>query len=229
MNDIELLIADDHVLVRAGIRALVDRLSGVRVVAEAGDGREVLRQVTLHQPHIVLLDISMPGLNGLEVARCLSREFPLVRTIILSMHSDEEHVWQALCAGASGYLLKGASVEEFELAIRAVANGETYLSPPVSRPVIAAYVRRTNVGAELVGRLTVRQREVLTLIAEGQTTKQIALTLDLSAKTIEKHRSDSMKRIGVRDVAGLVRYAVRIGLVHIMPVFGLGLISLVWD
>ena len=229
MNDIELLVADDHVLVRAGIRALLERLRGVRVVAEASDGREVLRQVAQHQPQIVLLDISMPGLNGLEVARHLSRKFPKVRVIILSMHSDEEHVWRALSAGAAGYLLKGASVEEFELAIRAVANGETYLSPPVSRPVITAYIRRTNAGVQVGDRLTPRQREVLKLIAEGQTTKQIALTLNLSAKTVEKHRADSMKRIGVKDVAGLVRYAVRIGLVHVMPVFGLGLISLGWD
>jgi DNA-binding NarL/FixJ family response regulator len=227
MNVIELLIADDHLLVRDGIRALVGRLGGMRVVAEAADGREVLRQVKRHQPHIILMDISMPGLNGLEVARYISREFPLVHIIILSMHSDEEHVWQALRAGAVGYLLKGAPVEELELAIRRVASGETYLSPPVSRLIISAYVKRTNVRDELSERLTGRQREVLRLIAEGQTTKQIALTLKLSAKTVERHRSDSMKRIGVKEVAGLVRYAVRIGLVNLMSMFAL--VTLVLD
>jgi DNA-binding NarL/FixJ family response regulator len=221
MDVIELLIADDHSLVRDGLRALVTRLSGIRVIAEAGDGREVLRQVKQRQPHIILMDISMPRLNGLQAARYLTRNFPGVRIIILSMHADEEHVWQALCAGAAGYLLKGASVEELELAIRAVAQGERYLSPPVSGPVITAYVRRTHGGVEQSDRLTARQREIVKLIAEGHTTKQIALSLDLSAKTVEKHRSDSMKRIGVKDVAGLVRYAVRIGLVHLMSVYAL--------
>lgn len=215
MDGIDLLIADDHSLVRDGLRALVTRLSGIRVIGEAGDGREVLRKVRQHQPHIILMDISMPRLNGLQAARYLTKNFPGVRIIILSMHTDEEHVWQALCAGAAGYLLKGASVEELELAIRSVAQGERYLSPPVSGPVITAYVRRTHGAMEQSERLTNRQREIVKLIAEGQTTKQIALNLNLSTKTVERHRTDSMKRIGVKDVAGLVRYAVRTGLVHL--------------
>lgn len=217
MEVIDLLIADDHVLVREGIRALVDRLGGMRVIGEAANGREVLRLVKRHQPHIILMDISMPHLNGLEAARYLSKKFPLARIIILSMHDDEEHVWQALCAGAAGYLLKGASVAELELAIRAVAKGETYLSPPVSRLIITAYVRRTN-RDKPSEKLTARQREVLKLIVEGHTTKQIALGLNLSPKTVERHRADSMKRIGVKDVAGLVRYAVKIGLVSLINV-----------
>ena len=220
------MIADDHSLVRDGLRALVARLSGVRVIAEAGDGREVLRQVKQHQPHIILMDISMPRLNGLQAARYLTRNFPGVRIIILSMHTDEEHVWQALCAGAAGYLIKGAAVEELELAIRSVAQGERYLSPPVSGPVITAYVKRTNGGTEHGERLSTRQREIVKLIAEGHTTKQIALNLNLSTKTVERHRSDSMKRIGVKDVAGLVRYAVRIGLVHLVSEYGLISIAL---
>jgi len=193
----------------------------MRVIAEAGDGREVLRQVKQRQPHIILMDISMPRLNGLQAARYLTRNFPGVRIIILSMHADEEHVWQALCAGAAGYLLKGASVEELEVAIRAVAQGERYLSPPVSGPVITAYVRRTRSGVEQGERLTARQREIVKLIAEGQTTKKIALNLNISPKTVERHRSDSMKRLGVKDVAGLVRFAVRVGLVYLIPVLGM--------
>ncbi len=212
MEPIRVLIADDHRLVRAGIRALLERLPGISVIAEANDGREVLRFVKQHKPHLVLMDIAMPALNGLEATRHVAKKFPNVRVIILSTYGDEEHVCQALHAGAAGYLLKGADLEELELAIRSVAQGETYLSPPVSKAVIMEYLRRTNADLSPRERLSPRQAEILQLIAEGNTAKQIALELSISVKTVETHRTVLMRRIGVRDLAGLIRYAVKIGL-----------------
>jgi DNA-binding NarL/FixJ family response regulator len=212
VEPIRVLIADDHRLVRAGIRALLERLPGISVVAEANDGREVLRLVRQHKPHLVLMDIAMPALNGLEATRRVAKRFPEVRVIILSTYGDEEHVCQALHAGAAGYLLKGADLEELELAIRSVAQGETYLSPPVSKPVIMEYLRRTNADLSPRERLSPRQAEILQLIAEGNTAKQIALELNISVKTVETHRTVLMKRLGVKDLAGLIRYAVKIGL-----------------
>jgi DNA-binding NarL/FixJ family response regulator len=182
------------------------------VIAEAKDGREVVQFVEQHQPHLVLMDIAMPGLNGLEATRHLTKKFPSVRVIILSTYGDEEHVNQALRAGAAGYLLKGAALDELVLAIRTVAQGETYLSPPLLEPVIREYVRRTNAELSPRERLSPRQAEILQLIAEGNTAKQIALELNLSVKTVETHRAKLMERVGVRDLASLVRYAVKIGL-----------------
>ncbi|HMG76600.1 MAG TPA: response regulator transcription factor [Pyrinomonadaceae bacterium] len=214
-TQIRVLLADDHKLVRAGIRSLLARLPDVEVIAEASDGREAIQLVEKNEPQIVLMDLAMPELNGLEATQHLTRTFPKVRVIILSIYADEEHVYQALCAGAAGYLLKGAATEELELAIRSVARGETYLSPPVSKPVIMEYIRRTNAGRNSRERLSPRQTQILKLIAEGKTTKQVALELAISVKTVETHRSALMMRVGVRDVAGLVRYAVRIGLVDL--------------
>jgi DNA-binding NarL/FixJ family response regulator len=215
MTQIRVLLADDHKLVRAGIRSLLERLPDVEVIAEASDGREAIRLVEQNEPQIVLMDLAMPELNGLEATQHLARTFPKVRVIILSIYADEEHVYQALRAGAAGYLLKGAATEELELAIRSVAQGETYLSPPVSKPVIMEYIRRTNVGLSSRERLSPRQTQILKLIAEGKTTKQVALELAISVKTVETHRSALIMRVGVRDVAGLVRYAVKIGLVDL--------------
>jgi DNA-binding NarL/FixJ family response regulator len=211
---IRVLIADDHGLVRAGIRALLEKQSSMEVVDEASNGREALRLVRQHQPDVVLMDIAMPELNGLEVVRQLAKDFPKVRCIILSMHDDEEHVWQALQAGAAGYLVKGASLAELGLAIKSVAHGETYLSPRVSGPVIKEYVRRTNPEGDSADGLAPRQREILQMIAEGKTTKQIALILRVSVKTVESDRAKLMKRLGVQDIASLVRHALRIGLVE---------------
>lgn len=215
MKEIRVLIADDHRLVRAGIRALVEKQGNMEVVGEAGNGREALALIKQHQPDVVLMDIAMPDLNGLDAIRELTRENSSVRSIILSMHSDEEHVWQALKAGAAGYLVKGGSLAELELAINSVARGETYLSPGVSKPVIAEYIRRTTGAQHSAENLTLRQREVLQMIGEGKTTKQIALILNISAKTVESHRSELMKRLEVRDIASLVRHALRLGLVSL--------------
>lgn len=212
MEKISILLAEDHVLVRAGIRALLQSLSYTEVVAEAGDGQEALHLITQLQPNIVLMDISMPKLNGLEVTRRMVKQFPEVRIIMLSMHMNEEYVLQALNAGAAGYLLKDSSIAELELAIRSVFDGETYLSPPVSRH-IADYVRRVGSQTSMLERLTPRQREILQLIAEGQTVKEIAGRLNISAKTVETHRARLMKRLDIYDVPGLVHYAIRMGLV----------------
>ena len=220
MAPTRVLLADDHELVRAGIRALLQNIPDVEVVAEANDGHEALRLVETHQPHVVLLDIAMPGINGLETAAQITTRFPHVRVVMLSMHADEGYVLQALRAGATGYLLKGARRAELELAVTAVARGETYLSPAASKHVIGDFVQRAASASASVqtegnvgDRLTPRQREILLLIAEGQTTKEIARTLNLSVKTVEMHRSQLMERLQIRDVAGLVRYAIRTGLV----------------
>jgi len=210
---IRVLITDDHALVRAGIHALLDKQPHMEVVAEASNGREALRLVREYKPHVVLMDIAMPELNGLEAVRLLAKEFPRVHCIILSMHADEEHVWQALQAGATGYLVKGAPLAELELAINSVAKGETYLSPGVSKPVISEYIRRTSDFSASPANLTPRQREILQMIGEGRTTKQMALVLGISVKTVESHRAQLSKRLGVRDIASLVRHALRLGLV----------------
>jgi DNA-binding NarL/FixJ family response regulator len=208
---------DDHGLVRAGIRALLESLDGIQVLEEADDGREALRLIELHRPDIVLMDIAMSGLNGLEATKRIKRDFPNTRVIILSMHANEEYVLQSLRAGAAGYLLKDAGTVELEIAIKAVAGGETYLSPPVSKHVISDYVRRMSAGEQetksTLDRLTLRQREILQLIAEGQTTQEIARLLNIGVKTVETHRMQLMERLDIHDVAGLVRYAIRVGLI----------------
>lgn len=221
MKLIRVLLADDHTLVRGGIRALLHDLSAVEVVGEASDGREALRLIENQNPDIVLMDIAMSGMNGLEATIRVTKEYPGVRVIILSMHTNEEYVLQALRAGASGYLLKDAGLAELEIAIQAVAQGETYLSPPVSKHVISDYVRRVGVDMSAAGsnaappleRLTARQREILQLIAEGHTTQEIAQILNIGVKTVETHRMQLMERLNIHDIAGLVRFALKSGLV----------------
>lgn len=210
---IRVLLADNHTLVRAGLRALLQNIEGIQVVAEAGDGREALHLIAVHQPDLVLMDIAMPEMNGLEATAHVVKEFPQVRVIILSMHANEEYVLQALRTGAMGYVLKDAGISELELAVRASVRGETYLSPAVSKHVVADYVRRVSSEPSSLEQLTSRQREILQLIAEGRTTKEIADLLYVSVKTVETHRLQLMKRLDIHDVAGLVRYAIRMGLV----------------
>jgi len=210
---IRVLLADDHTLVRAGIRSLLENMEGIEVIAEASDGRDALRLVRAHRPDVVLMDIAMPGLNGLEAAARIAKKFPNVRVVILSMHVNEEYVLQALRAGAAGYMVKGADAAELEIAIRAVARGETYLSPMVSKHVVTDYIQRISGETSPLELLTPRQREVLQLIAEGYSTKKIARTLKISVKTVETHRMQLMERLDIHDIAGLVRYAIRVGLV----------------
>lgn len=213
MKTLRVILADDHTLVRAGLRSLVEQLKDVTVVAEASNGHEVLSLASAHHPDVVLMDITMPGMNGFEAALRLRKDHPQVKIIILSMHASEEYVLQALRAGASGYLVKDSAPLELGLALQAVARGETYLSPPISRQVVDHYVQRVGQGNQPLAHLTGRQREILQLIAEGGSTKEIARKLNVSVKTVETHRAQLMERLDIHDVAGLVRFAVRHGLV----------------
>ncbi|CAN5751865.1 response regulator transcription factor [soil metagenome] len=213
MSIIQLVIADNHTLVRAGFRSLVEELDGIEVIGEAENGRDVLQLIETLKPQIVLMDIAMPEMNGLEATARIAREFPQVRVLILSMHANEEYVYQALRSGASGYLLKDSGTEELELALRAIARGETYLCPAVSKYVVSDYVRRLSEDQTPLDQITPRQREILQLIAEGKSTKVIAELLYISTKTVETHRTQLMNRLDIHDIAGLVRYAIRIGLV----------------
>jgi DNA-binding NarL/FixJ family response regulator len=213
MSSIRILLADDHELVRAGIRALLEQLEGIEVVAEAGDGQSALELVERHRPDLLLTDIAMPRLSGLDLTERVLREWPATRVVILSMHDTEEYANRAIQAGASGYLLKSSSAPELEITVRAAARGETYLSPAVSKHVISDYLRRVGGGPSQANRLTPRQREVLRLVAEGLTTKAIARLLGISTKTVEAHRTQIMDRLAIHDLPGLVRYAIRIGLV----------------
>lgn len=210
---IRVVLAEDHALVRAGIRSLLDRMSGVEVVGEAVDGREAIDMIGRLLPDVVLMDITMPGLNGLHVVVRAKADHPEVRVIMLSMHDNEEYVWQALRAGAAGYLLKDADPSELELAVRSVARGQSYLSPAVSAHVVSDYLRRSTPEKGPMERLTPRQLEIVQLIAEGHTNQEIARQLDVSLKTIESHRAQLMSRLDIHDVPGIVRYAVRMGLV----------------
>ena len=217
MNSLRVLLADDHALVRAGIRALLENIEGVTVVAEAANGNEAVALARQYRPEIVLLDISMPELNGLEACARIRREFPEMRAVILSMHADEEYVLRALRNGAKGYMLKDSAIDELAQVLKTVSAGEVYLSPPISRQVLDDY--RSRVGGEtasseqLPAQLTDRQMQILRLIAEGVGTRAIAEQLELSVKTVETHRANLMERLDIRDVAGLVRYAIRTGLI----------------
>jgi len=189
-------------------------MEGIVVVGEAGTGREALRQIRAHLPDVVLMDIMMPELNGLDATARIVAKFPSVRVLILSMNGAEEHVLQAVRAGAAGYLLKTVSPLELELAIKAVGRGETYLSSAVTTHVVDAFATRGSPQAGSLERLTPRQREVLQLIAEGNTNKEMARKLNLSVKTVEKHRTQLMETVDIHDVPGLVRYAIRVGLIN---------------
>lgn len=217
MKAARILLADDHALVRAGIRELLQKIPRANVIGEASNGRQALEMVESLSPDLVLLDIGMKELNGLEVAARVARDFPAVKTLILSMHANEEYVLRALRAGASGYMLKDSAITELHLAIESVCNGKTYLSPSISRSVIDSYLNRTASPGKShsLDQLTPRQREILQLIAEGRSTKEIAGDLNLSAKTVETHRAQLMERLDIYDVAGLVRYAMRVGLIQV--------------
>lgn len=220
-KSIGIVLVEDHTLVREGIKALVNSIEGVSVEAEAGDGHEALNIISRIKPDIVLLDIAIPGLNGIEVAARIKKEHPYIRIIMLSMHANEEYVFQSLRAGVSGYLLKDSGTEELELAIKSVMKGEIYLSPPISKQVVTDYMTRTQGmakeekgGKNVFEVLTPRQREILQLIAEGYTTKEIAKRLNISVNTVDAHRTQIMDILDIHNVAGLVRYAVKAKLVE---------------
>jgi DNA-binding NarL/FixJ family response regulator len=202
------VLADDHRLVRAGLRSLLDATPGVQVVAEATDGEEAWRLILEHQPDAALLDIAMPVLSGLAVLQQVRASGLATRVLLLSMYDNDEYVAEAMRAGASGYLVKDAAVEELALALDALRRGDVYLSPAISRKLAQAFAA----GRAAPG-LTARQAQVLRLIALGRSSKEVARELDLSIKTVETHRTQIMDRLEIRDLAGLVRYAVRTGLV----------------
>jgi DNA-binding NarL/FixJ family response regulator len=214
MTMIRIVLADDHNLVRSGLKSLLSEMKNVEVVAEASNGRQAVDLVQSVKPDVVLMDIAMNELNGIDACEIISREHPAVRTIILSMHDSGEYVAKALKAGAKGYVLKDAAPLELEFALQAVTVGETYLSPRVSRQVVQSYVQPGSGDAGLDA-LSPRQKEILKAIAGGRSTKQIAYDLGLSVKTIETHRAQIMERLDIHDLAGLVRFAIRVKLVSI--------------
>ena len=214
MKKTRVILADDHTLMRAGLRALLDGMAGCEVVAEAGDGDEALELLRQHQPDVALMDIDMKRMSGLDALVRAKREFPNVRVVMLSMHAEKQYVMQALRDGASGYLLKDAATIELELALNVVMRGDTYLSPGVSKQVAEGFVRQAEI-TDPVASLTPRQREILTLVAEGHNTKDIAFRLGLSAKTVEAHRTQLMERLDIHDIAGLVRFSIRTGLIKL--------------
>lgn len=210
---IRVVLAEDHAMVRAGLERLLGDMPGIEVVGVACDGREAVELVAATDPDVALLDITMPGMSGLAALARIAVDQPRVRVIMLSMHDNEEYVGHALRAGAAGYLLKDADPMELEFAIRSVARGGSFMSPSVSRQVIQGYTRQQRPTGASLERLTPRQVEIAQLIAEGHTNAEIARILGLASKTIETHRTQLMARLEVHDVAGVVRYAVRMGLV----------------
>jgi len=210
---IRIILADDHKIVREGLRSLLEKESDIEIVAIAEDGRVAVQLAQDLLPDVAVMDIGMPGLNGIEATRCITVENPDIRILVLSMHSARRYVLEALSAGAKGYILKDCASEELARAIRIVSANQTYLSPKVADIVIKDYI--TILPGECSNSLTVlskREREVLQLVAEGNNTKEIAILLNLSSKTVETHRQQIMKKLNVQSVAGLTRYAIREGL-----------------
>jgi DNA-binding NarL/FixJ family response regulator len=207
------LLVEDHTLVRAGIRSLLSSVGDIDVVGETGNGRDALRLVRKLEPDVVLMDISMPELNGMEATARITKSHPQVKVLMLSMHNDEEYVAQSLKAGARGYLVKEAATKELEQAIHAVMRGEIYVSNTVSMNNVERLMQDSSSGSAL-GNLTSRQREILQLVVEGYTTRDIAERLSLSVKTVETHRTHLMDRLEIRDVPRLVRFAIKAGLIQ---------------
>ena len=211
---IRIILADDHPIVRAGIRAELEKIEDVEIAGEASDGREALDLIKDQKPDVVFMDISMRNLNGLEATARITKEFPQVRVIILSMHQNEEYFWQALKAGASGYLLKKAATDELATALSRVRDWEIYLTREMSNRLVKKLpLQQIAHQKSPLEKLTDLQREILQLIAEGQTTKAIALILKVSPKTVEYHRAKLMERLNIFDIPGLVRFALQSGLI----------------
>lgn len=213
---IRVLLADDHALVLAGIRALVEELGDTEIVAEASNGREAVALTKQHLPDLVIMDISMKELNGIEATAQIMADVPSTRVLILSMHTTEDFVRRALKAGASGYLVKDSAPLDLKMAIAAILRDELYLSPRISRHVISGFLHgQPHQDESSMDALTARQREILQMIAEGKSTKEIAFQLNVSVKTVETHRAALMERLDIHDIAGLVLYAVRQGLISV--------------
>ncbi|MEX0735982.1 MAG: response regulator transcription factor [Bacteroidota bacterium] len=212
----EILLADDHQIVRDGLKSLIEKQPSMRVVGEASNGRDVVRLAGELQPDVIILDIGMPELNGIDATRQIKGQYPLIKILALSMQSDSRFVAQMLSVGASGYLLKDCAFEELSRAIRTVIDGQTYLSPGITSQVIKDYVRRINTSDQSEGHfLTPREREVIQLLAEGLSTKNIAAHLIISVKTVETHRTQIMEKLDMHSIAQLTKYAIREGLTRL--------------
>jgi DNA-binding NarL/FixJ family response regulator len=217
-NAIRIVLVEDHALVRAGLLRLVQEIPGVEIVGEAGDGHRALLLVENLQPDIVLMDISIPGVDGLECCARIVRSHPHIKVLILSMHNTPGFVSKALRCGAAGYLVKDAAEAELQIAIQALSRGERFLSPGIAHHVLEGYLKHEAAPISPLDKLTTRQREVLLMIAQGHNTKQIASRLKLSTKTVETHRAMLMERLGIHDIAGLTRIAMESGLLDLEPV-----------
>lgn len=208
--NVRVLLADDHLIVRQGLRTILEQ-AGIEVVAEAGDGREAVRLGMELRPQVIVLDLTMPVLNGLDAARELLRNLPEAAIILLTMHTEEQYILAALQAGVKGYVVKTQAAADLVQAVEQVCNGSLYLSDGVSQVVTQAYLKKNDPLAEP---LTPRERQVLQLVAEGKTTKEIARLLEISVKTAESHRTRVMDKLDIHEIAGLVRYAIRRGLIQ---------------
>jgi len=206
----KIVIAEDHTILRAGLRALLSGQNGLEVIGEAGDGREAIRKVDTLQPDLLLIDLSMPKLNGIDAIREIKSQHPEIKIIVLTVHKSDEYIIAALKAGANGYMLKDASQNELFLAIDYVINGKTFLSPSISDKVVDAFLNtdKKDKPAAVLDNLTAREREILKLVAEGNTNKKIAEHLCISLKTVEKHRSNLMQKLDLRNTAALTAYAI---------------------
>lgn len=217
MSKTRVLIVDDHAIVRAGLRFLLQAQPDLAVVGEAGGAQEAFRAVRELRPDVVLMDIAMPGTSGLEATRRIKAESPRTQILALTMHENEQYFFEMLRAGAAGYVVKGAPPEELIEAIRSVARGQAHLSPPLTRRLLDDYLTRIREDRPAEDPLTEREREVLRLIAEGLTSKEIAARLDISPYTVERHRANAMGKLGLHNRAELVRYAIRRGLIPLEP------------
>ena len=214
MNKIRVLLAEDHTIVRQGLRSLLESAAGIEVIGEAEDGREAIQKVGQLRPDVVVMDITMPALNGLQATRQIKRQFPEVKVLILTMHANEEYIFQILRVGASGYVVKQAAVTELVSAIQAVYRGDSFLSPSISGKVIEEYIRRAEaVVKSSYDRLTDREREVLQLIVEGHSTTEIAELLHITAGTVRTHKAQLMDKLDIHSTAELTRYAIRKGVI----------------
>ncbi len=215
MNKIRVLIADDHVIVREGLRALLEAQPDIQVVGEATDGEETVNRTREIQPDIILMDITMPGMNGLEATRQIKEHYPDVKILVLTMHESDEYFFKILDAGASGYFVKGGSSTELISALRAVWRGDAYLYPTMAKKLLSDYLRRVGAGDDKASYdgLTNREREILKLIAEGHTNQEIAELLVLSIATVQTHRAHIMAKLGLHNPTELIKYAIRRGFI----------------
>lgn len=219
MSKIRVFLADDHTIVRQGLKCLLQKEDGIEVVGEAENGHQLLKQASKMNPDVILVDISMPVLGGLEATQQLKKTLPHSKILILTMHTNEEYVYETFKLGASGYLVKNATAQDIISAIKAVYRGETYISPAVSGRVVRGFVRgsRSSPKPSFPDKLTFRERQILKLIAEGWASNKIAEHLHISTRTVETHRTNIMQKLRLHKVADLVKYAIRRGLVQVEP------------